>query len=412
MVDTGSLLRRFLDYARIDTQSDPHSKSSPTTEKQWTLIRKLEAELREIGVDDVEVTDTGCVLGTLPATTSKANATKLVFLAHVDTATSCPGGAKPVVHRDYDGGPIRFADDPEQVLTAENTPGLAEKKGHDIVTASGGTLLGADDKAGIAIVMEAARILLARTDAPRGTVRVCFTPDEEVGRGADRIAVERLAADVGYTIDAQGVGAVDCETFSADRAVVRFHGVPAHPGWAKGVMVNALRLAADFVRSLPAEMSPERTEDREGFLHPDEVRGTAERAEVFLLLRDFEVDGLAAKRSLLEAEVARLREAEPRARIELEVTPQYRNMRYRLEKDARPVDYALEAIRRAGLEPLCRAVRGGTDGSRFTERGLPTPNLFAGYYDIHSPREWASLQDMAKAVETVVHLVRIWEERA
>lgn len=412
MIDSPDLLQRFLSYVRIDTESDPHSKSTPSTERQWVLIRQLEQELRELGLRDVRVTEFGFVLATAPATTSKTKVPRLAFLAHVDTAPPLSGQAKPIVHRNYDGKPIVLPDDPAQVLDPEKFPLLKKKIGEDLVTASGKTLLGADDKAGVAIVMAAVRHLILHPEIPHGPVRVCFNPDEEIARGTEKLSLEDLAADVAYTLDAEHLGEVDYETFSADLAILTVRGVAAHPGWAKDVLVNALRLGGEFLAGLPLECSPERTEKRDGFIHPTEVRGGAEEMTVRMIVRDFELDGLAAKRALLEDRIARLREAYPKARFELSFEKQYRNMRYWLEKDMRPVEYALEAVRRAGLTPISEAIRGGTDGSRLTERGLPTPNLFTGFHQVHSPLEWVSVQDMAKGAETVVHLARLWEERA
>lgn len=411
MIDSEDLLQRFCSYVRIDTQSDSHSTTTPSTAKQWILARKLEGELRELGIADVRLTEFGYVLATIPAN-SKKNVPRVAFLAHIDTAEGCSGLAVPIVHRKYSGAPIILPDDPTQTLTVENVPLLKQKFGEDIITASGKTLLGADDKAGVAIVIAAVRHILLNPQIVHGPIRICFNPDEEIGRGMDKITLEELGADAAYTLDAEELGEVDYESFSADKAVVVIHGVASHPGWAKNVMVNATRLAADFMQSLPADVSPERTGGREGFIHPIEITGSPERVEIRMLLRDFELDGLAAKRAIVEAAVKKLREAEPRARVELAITAQYRNMRYWLEKDFRPVEYALEAVKRVGLKPFSDAIRGGTDGSRLTERGLPTPNIFTGFHCVHSPREWVSVQDMAKAAATVVEVATVWEEKA
>ena len=411
-IDSEDLLQRFLSYVRLDTQSDSHSETTPSTEKQWELIRKLEAELKQLGVQDVRVTQYGYVLATIPGNSRKSNVPRVGLLAHVDTAEGCSGLAKPLVHRKYAGQTIVLPDDPTQTLSLENEPLLKGKMGEDIVTASGKTLLGADDKAGVAIVMAAVRHLLKHPEIVHGPLRICFNPDEEIGRGTEKLTLEDLGCQAAYTLDADMPGEVDYESFSADKAVVKIHGVATHPGWAKDKMVNALRLAADFVAALPREVSPERTSGCEGFVHPIELRASAEVAEVRMILRDFELDGLAKKRELVEQAANHVRRAEPRARIELEFAAQYRNMRYWLEKDFRPVEYALEAVRRAGLKPFSDAIRGGTDGSRLTERGLPTPNIFTGFHCVHSPREWISLQDMCKAAETLVHVVSVWEERS
>jgi tripeptide aminopeptidase len=410
-IDSADLLDRFLRYVRIDTRSDDQSTTTPSTPGQWGLLRLLERELRGLGLPDVVLTEHGYVLATLPAT-SQRNAAVIAWFAHVDTATNLPGAAKPIVHRAYDGRPIVLPDDQTQKLTVETTPFLREAVGHDVITASGTTLLGADDKSGIATVISAARHLLLHPEIPHGKIRLCFNPDEEIARGMSKLDLAQLGASCGYTLDGSEPGQIDFETFSADAALLEIHGVASHPGWAKDVMVNAARLAARFLAALPPEQSPERTDGKAGFIHPLECTASAEHARVRMILRDFERDGLTAKRALLEKIAADLRAAEPKARIALTFTEQYRNMRYWLEQDMRPVEFAQEAIRRAGLTPRSSAIRGGTDGSNLTQRGLPTPNLFVGMHEVHSQREWVSLQDMAKAVETLVHLAQVWEEHS
>jgi len=411
-IDAEDLLQRFVSYVRLDTQSDPHSATTPSTAKQWELIRQLERELRELGLADVRVTEFGYVLATVSATTKKTNVPRLSFWGHVDTAPGCAANPTPLVHRNYDGGRIVLPDDPSQVLDPEKIPALRGKRGETIITASGKTLLGADDKSGVAIVMAAVRHLLLHPEIPRGPLRVCFNPDEEIGRGTDKLSLEELGADFAYTLDAENPGEVDFESFSADKATLKIKGVAAHPGWAKGVMVNALRLGAEFVSGLPMELSPERTDGRDGFIHPTEASGGPEELTLRFILRDFEPDGLAAKARVLVERAAALSADYPGAQLDLRIEKQYRNMRYWLEKDMRPVEYALEAVRRAGLTPSSEAIRGGTDGSRLTERGLPTPNIFTGFHNVHSPLEWVSLQDMCKAAEVVVRLAQLWEERA
>ncbi|MFI5336301.1 MAG: peptidase T [Opitutales bacterium] len=410
-IDSEDLLQRFLRYVQIDTRSDPHSESFPSTPGQWDLLRLLERELREIGATEVTLNAHGYVLATIPATSVKTGVPRLAWCGHVDTATNLPSAAQPLVHRNYDGHPILLPDDPNQQLTVETTPHLRAAIGHDVVTASGTTLLGADDKSGVAIVMAAARHLLRHQEIPHGPIRLCFNPDEEIGRGMHKLDLAELGADVAYTLDGEEPGEIDFETFSADSAVLEIQGISAHPGWAKDVMVNALRLAGRFLAALPRELSPEMTEGRDGFIHPNECRGTAEEAKIWMILRDFELAGLAAKRACLEQIVADLRAAEPRARLTLTFKEQYRNMRYWLEKDMRPVEFARETIRRAGLKPVSPNIRGGTDGSNLTSRGLPTPNIFTGMHQVHSQREWVSLQDMTKSVETLIHLAQLWEER-
>ena len=410
-IDTADLLDRFLRYVQVDTRSDDQSATTPSTPGQWNLLRLLQAELTALGLSDVRLTEHGYLLATLPANTPKAVPT-IAWFAHVDTATNLPGAAKPLVHRAYAGQPIVLPDDPRQKLTVEDTPFLRACLGHDLVTASGTTLLGSDDKSGIAVIVAAVRHLRQHPEIPHGRIRVCFNPDEEIARGMSKIELAEIDAAVGYTLDGSAPGEIDAETFSADAAVLEIHGVSAHPGWAKDVMVNASRLAGRFLAALPADQSPERTSGTEGFIHPVECTASAETARVRLILRDFELAGLAAKRALLEKIVADLRAAEPRARFELKFTEQYRNMRYWLEKDMRPVEFVREAMRRVGLTPKSTAIRGGTDGSNLTARGLPTPNIFCGMHEVHSQREWVSLQDMAKAVETLLHLAQVWHERS
>ncbi len=408
-IDSADLLARFLRYVQVDTRSDASSPTVPSTPGQWDLLRLLVAELTALGAADVMLTPAGFVLATIPATVPHPVPT-VAWCAHVDTATNLPGAAKPLVHRAYAGQPIVLPDDSTQILTLENSPHLRSALGHDLITASGTTLLGADDKAGVAAIMATARHLLAHPEIPHGKIRVCFSPDEEIATGMARLDLAQLGADIAYTLDGESPGEIDNETFNADAALLEIHGIAAHPGWAKDVMVNALRIAARFVAELPAEFSPERTAGRDGFIHPVEIKGSAERATVRLILRDFELAGLAAHRALLEHITAGLRTAEPRARLHLTLTEQYRNLRYGLEKDLRPVAFAREAMRRAGLTARLQAIRGGTDGSNLTARGLPTPNLFCGMHEVHSPREWVSLQDMVKSAETLVHLAQVWAE--
>ncbi|MFN7053583.1 MAG: peptidase T, partial [Gemmobacter sp.] len=358
---------------------------------QLDLQHMLVAELQEIGAADVRLTDYGVVLATIPATPG-VTAPVLGLLAHVDTAPAFNAtGVKPVVHRGYNGGAISFPDAPELALTPEYSPYLASRLGHDIITASGTTLLGGDDKAGVAIIMTLARHLLENPQIPHGAIRIAFTPDEEVGRGVD----PRLPADLGaafaYTLDGGQVGEIEFESFSADGAVVKITGVSAHPGYAKGKLVNALHLAAEVLNRLPlATQSPEVVDGRDGFLHVYEISGTAAEAELRFILRDFERDGLAAKGDLLRAACDAVQAAEPRAVVSCTIRPQYRNMRYWLEQDMTPVELARAACRAEGLEPVSVPIRGGTDGSRLTEMGVPCPNVFTGMQEIHGPLEWIS----------------------
>jgi tripeptide aminopeptidase len=401
------LEERLVRYTAIDSQSDETSGTSPSTPIQLELLHLLRAELEEMGAQDVRLTDYGAVLATIPATTVAAPT--VGFLAHVDTAPAYnAAGVRPRVLRNWDGSDIRFPDAPDLVLSPAVSAYLATKVGHDIVTASGTTLLGADDKAGVAILMTAARHLFDHPEIPHGTIRLAFTPDEEIGRGVDPRLPADLGADFAYTLDASEVGEVEYESFSADAAVVTVTGVSAHPGWAKGVLVNALHLAAKIVGTLPqATLTPETTEGREGFVHVYSMCGTAAEAELRVILRDFELDGLAEKGDLLRRVCDAVSATEPRARISCEIRPQYRNMRYWLEGDMRPVELASAACVAEGVEVISKPIRGGTDGSRLTELGVPTPNLFTGMQEIHGPLEWISVQDMGIATKVVLRLAEL-----
>jgi tripeptide aminopeptidase len=405
------LEERLVRYVRIDTQSDEASTTCPSTERQYDLLRLLEAELRSIGAQDVRLTDYGVVLATIPATT-ESRAPTIAFLAHVDTAPQFNAtGVKPIVHRRYAGDDIVLPDAPDVRLSPERFPYLAAKVGDDIITASGTTLLGADDKAGVAIIMTMARYLLEHPAVPHGPIRICFTPDEEVGRGVDRRLPTDLEAPVAYTLDGAELGEIVYETFSADKAEVHIEGVSIHPGHAKDTLVNALHLAAKVVDTLPhVTLTPETTAGREGFIHVYQMTGTAASVDLHFILRDFELDGLRRHGELLQQVCGTVQATEPRARITCTITPQYRNMRYWLENDMRPVELAREACRQLGIEPTSTPTRGGTDGSRLTEMGVPTPNLFTGMQNIHGPHEWISVQDMARATAVCVTLAELWSQ--
>lgn len=399
------LEERLVRYTAIDSQSDEESSSQPSTAIQLDMQRLLVEELTAIGAADVRLTDYGAVLATIPATTD-AKAPVIGFLAHVDTAPQFNAtGVKPRVLKNYNGGAITYPDAPGLTLAPEAFPYLATKAGDDIITASGTTLLGADDKAGVSVIMTAARHLLANPSIPHGPIRIAFTPDEEVGRGVDKRLPADLGATFAYTFDGGEVGEIEYESFSADGATVTITGVSIHPGMAKGKLVNAVHLAAKIVQTLPqATMTPETTEGTEGFLHVTELKGTSSEAVLKLILRDFELDGLAAKGDLLKQVCAAVQLGEPRATITCQIKPQYRNMRYWLEKDMTPVDLARAACRDIGIEPVSVPIRGGTDGSRLTEMGVPCPNIFTGMQNIHGPLEWISVQDMGAAVKMALRI--------
>ena len=408
---SGDVLERFLRYVRIDTQAAHRSPRRPSTEKQLTLSRLLVEELREIGLEDAELTSNATVFATLPG---QAGAPVLGLIAHVDTTPDVSAeGVSPLVHESWDGLPIALPGDSRQVLDPEQLPELAARVGHDLVTSDGTTLLGADDKAGVAEIVAAVAYLARHPEPAHAPIRVAFTVDEEIGRGADDFDLAAFGADVAYTLDGSGVGELEIETFSATSVRVTIRGLSVHPGTAKGKLVNAVKLAADLVASLPRDrLSPETTQDREGYVHPHRIAGNVEEAVVDFIARDHDDELLERHVELLRGLVADVARREPRAHIETEVRDSYRNMRPYIEENPRVVDAALEAIRRSGVEPKLAITRGGTDGAVLSRRGLPTPNLFTGGQEYHSVREWASVQDMAAAAATVVELARVWAEPA
>jgi tripeptide aminopeptidase len=401
-----------LRYVRVDTQSAPDRDGSPSTPGQLELARMLVGELREIGLDDADVDENGYVMATVPAS-ADGGAPTVGLIAHVDTSPDAPGaGVEPLVHRDYDGAPLRLPRG-DTVLDPEAMPVLAGKLGHDIVTSSGDTLLGADDKAGVANIMAAVDHLAAHPELPRPRLRICFTPDEEVGQGAMLFDLDRFGAACAYTIDGSQPGELQDETFSAAEVRLIVHGVDIHPGWAKGKLVNAARLAGRILAALPAdELTPETTSGRQGYVHPHRVEGSAARTEIRVIARDFDDELLEQHVALVRRTAEEVVAAEPRARLEVEVKHEYPNMRRFVERFPPVIEAAEQALRAEGLEPVREATRGGTDGSVLSERGLPTPNLFTGGHEFHSVREWASVQDMASSAATIVRLAGAWTESA
>ncbi|MGI9370267.1 MAG: peptidase T [Ruegeria sp.] len=398
------LENRLVRYAAIDSQSDGNSATTPSTEIQFDMLNLLQRELAEIGAEDVELTEYGAVLATIPGTVEGPT---VGFLAHVDTAPQFNAtGVKPRVIKKYNGGDITFPDDPELVLSPTEHPYLAEKVGHDLITASGATLLGADDKAGISIIMTMARHLLENKDGPHVPIRIAFTVDEEIGRGVTKQLPKDLGADFAFTLDSADVGFVEYETFSGDYATIKIEGVSIHPGWAKDKLVNATHLAAKIVQTLPqTTLTPETTEGREGFILVTEMNGGSSEMEIKLILRDFERDGLKAHGDLVRQVCDAVQATEPRAKISCEIRPQYRKMRYWLEDDMTPVDLVTDACREMGIEVVSEPLRGGTDGSLMTEYGTPTPNIFTGMQNVHGPLEWISVQDMAAATDLCLSIV-------
>ncbi len=405
-----SALRRFLKYVTYDTRSDEHASTFPSTPGQLVLLRELLSELQALGLADAAMDDFGYVMATIPATPGCERAPVIGFVAHVDTSPEMPGdGVRPLVHEHYDGRDLVLPDDPGAVLRAADNPALAAQIGNDIVTASGLTLLGADDKAGVAEIVAAAEYLIEHPEIAHGPVRLAFTPDEEIGRGADHFDVARFGAICAYTLDGGGRGELEYESFSADAITLTFKGFNTHPGYAKGRMVNAIRVAADFIARLPRdEMSPESTDGYEGYLHPYQMQASVDRTSVKVLVRDFVTSKLKEKEARVEAIARDVLRDHSGAAVEIAVEESYRNMREVLEYHPQVVDYARQAIRLAGMEPVERPIRGGTDGSRLSFMGLPTPNLFAGEQNFHSRLEWVSAQDMDKAAEVIVRLCERW----
>jgi len=404
---------RFLKYVKVDTQSDPDSKTYPSTEKQKDLGRILAAELLEMGIKDAHMDDFGYVYGTLESNTDKS-VPVICFCSHMDTSPDCSGkDVKPIVHKNYQGGNIQLPGDKNEVLTPEVHAALKSQIGNDIITSDGTTLLGAYNKAGVAEIMDAVNYLLKHPDIKHGTIKILFTPDEEVGKGVDKLDMKKLGAQYGYTMDGDVAGCIEDETFSADSVLVRINGVITHPGSAYGKMENAIKIAGDILANLPKDsLSPETTKDKDGFIHPVQVSGGAERTEIRFIIRDFITAGLTEKENTLKSIIEKVLSSYKNSSYDFIVEESYRNMKEVLDTVPFVTEYAIEAIKRSGLKPVHKRVRGGTDGSRLSFMGLPSPNVFAGEHGIHSKQEWVSVQDMQKAVETIVHLCMVWEEKA
>ena len=411
---TSTVEERFIKYAKIDTTADPNSTSFPSSEIQKDLGRELVNELHAMGINDAEMDEWGYVFATIPNNTDNAQLPTICFCAHMDTAPDCSGtNVKPIVHRKYDGNPITLPDDPTQIITTEKHSYLNEKIGDDLITASGLTLLGADDKAGIAIIMDFAHHLINNPEIPHPTIRILFTPDEEVGRGVDHLDMKKLNADYGYTLDGGVLGSLEDESFSADAVKITINGISAHPGYAKGKMVNSLKVAAEFVASLPKDSwSPETTKDREGFVHPVAINGGMEQTTVNFIIRDHITAKLKEYETRLEDLLKQTLSNYPKLAYSFEVTEQYRNMKEIIKDIPFVTDYAIQAMEQANVKPLPTIIRGGTDGSRLSFMGLPCPNIFTGEMAIHSRHEYVSVQDMEKGVATLTELVQIWTKHS
>jgi tripeptide aminopeptidase len=410
---THTVTERFLRYVVIDTQSDPSSRTCPSTEKQKDLGRQLAAELLAMGIRDAHLDEHGYVYATIPANTEK-KVPVICFCSHMDTSPDCTGkDVRPQLVKNYRGGDIVLPGDPTQIIRAAEHPALKDQIGSDIITSDGTTLLGADNKAGVAEIMDAAHFLINHPELKHGTIKILFTPDEEIGRGVDKADLKKLGADFAYTIDGETAGNVEDETFSADGATITIEGVSTHPGFAKGKMEHAIKIAAAIVDRLPKNTcSPETTEGKEGFLHPIGITGALEKATLSFIVRDFTDEGLKEKEALLESITNEVMKDFPGSSYRLEIKQQYRNMKQVIDRHPETVANAMEAIRRAGLTPVKTSIRGGTDGSRLSFMGLPCPNIFAGEHAFHSRLEWVSVQDMERAVQTIVHLAMVWEEQA
>jgi len=408
-----SVTERFLRYVKIDTQSDPHSISQPSTEKQKNLGRLLVEELKALGVHDAHLDEFGYVYATVDANIDDPAIPVICFCSHMDTSPDCSGmDVRPIIHKNYQGDPIVLPDDPSQVLTKKNHPDLQMQIGNDIITASGTTLLGADNKAGLAAIMDAVALLLKHPEIKHGKIRILFTPDEEIGRGVDKVDMEKLGADFGYTVDGETAGSIEDETFSADGASLTINGISAHPGFAKGKMQSAIKIAAEVISALPKDrLSPETTSDKEGFIHPVSISGTVEQAKIDFIIRDFRDEQLLAHEQILDSIAKQVVAQYTGCSYQLIIHEQYRNMKQVLDKYPAIINIGLQAIRLAGLKPIRRSIRGGTDGSRLSFMGLPCPNIFAGEHAFHGKQEWVSVQDMQKAALTLIHIAHLWTKK-
>lgn len=409
-----NLIERFLGYVKIDTQSDTGSLSSPSTEKQMDLGRFLVEELKKIGIKNAEMDGFGLVYASLECNSAKRGIPKIMFCSHMDTSPDCSGAnVKPIIYENYQGEDLILPDDNTQIIRISEHPDLIHQIGNDIITASGTTLLGADNKAGLAAIMTALEYLIKNPEIKHGDIKILFTPDEEVGRGTENVNLKRLDADFGYTVDGETLGSVENETFSADGVEIRIHGVSAHPGFAKEKMQNALRIGAEILAELPKKhLSPETTEGKEGFIHPTDIEGNVELCKLNFIVRDFDESGLLEKENILKEIVESVLKEYKNSSFEFLVIEQYRNMKLVLDKFPEVTKNAMEAIKRAGIEPKLQSIRGGTDGSRLSYLGLPCPNIFAGEHAFHSKLEWVSVQDMLKSAEVIVNLAIIYEEKA
>mgnify|MGYP003433536333 FL=1 len=412
-INGDSLAERFMRYVRIDTQSDPESNSTPSTEKQKELSQLLFMELRGLGLTQVETDEYGYVYATMPSNTCKKNVPAICYCAHVDTAPDCSGtNVKPILHSYYNGDDIVLPDDASQVLSISNSPYLKTQIGNNIITASGNTLLGADDKSGVAVIMETISFLLQNPTIKHGAIKIVFTPDEEVGKGTAKIDMQKVGASFGYTLDGGEAGCLEEETFSADAATITVNGVIAHPGNGKNKLVNAIKIAGEILEALPkTEWSPETTEKMQGFVHPVSVNGISEKASISFIVRDFDTETLARHHARLKKIAEEVVAKHKGATLQYLSHEQYRNMKDVLKEHPQVVEYAREAIKRSGLEVKMESIRGGTDGSKLSFLGMPCPNIFTGMQNIHSKLEWVSVKDMEKAAETLVHLAQVWEEK-